>query len=112
VFSQPAIQQLLNQYVLVQLYTDAVPDAYQPTTSAEENLKLRDEKFKVAQLPFYVILRPRGNGLYDEVGRYEEGRITDEAGFMGFLSRPLAAAQAENRVQAFRQDREGALALP
>jgi hypothetical protein len=112
VFSQPAVQQLLNQYVLVQLYTDAVPDAYQPTTSAKENLKLRDERFKVAQLPFYVILRPQGNGSYDEVDRYEEGRITNEAGFMSFLGRPLAAAQAENRVQAFRQDRNSETALP
>jgi hypothetical protein len=112
VFPQPAIRELLNKYVLVRLYTDAIPNAYQPTTSADENLKLLNDVFKNTQLPFYVILKPRGDGNYDEIERYKEGRITDQDGFTKFLTRPLAAAPDKNKALTAQRDRKGGLALP
>jgi hypothetical protein len=80
---------VLGEYVLVQLYTDYVPSKYEPTTSAEENKKLRDEVFKNAQLPLYAIVKPTGNGRWEEVARYEGGKINDADGFADFLRKPL-----------------------
>jgi hypothetical protein len=91
VFPLPKIKDLLNQYTLVQLYTDAVPPKYQPTTSALENRQLLHERFGTAQLPTYVILRPMDNGEYQEVSRYPEGKINNVEAFAEFLSRPLAS---------------------
>jgi len=85
VFSQPVIEQLLNQYTLVELYTDVVPPRYQPSTSADENRSFLNEKFGTAQLPLYVILKPLGDGRYEEIGRYDEGKINNSAAFAEFL---------------------------
>ena len=62
-FSKPAVKELLNRFSLVQLYTDAVPPYFQPTTSAEENRRLLNDMFGTAQLPLYVILKPVNRGL-------------------------------------------------
>jgi hypothetical protein len=91
VFSKPSIKQLLGQYELVQLYTDKVPPQFESTTSAAENRALQNDKFGTAQLPLYVILKPTGHGKFEEVGRYEEGKINDLAGFVQFLEQPLKA---------------------
>ncbi len=99
-FSKAAIKDLLNQYTLVQLYTDAVPPQYQPTTSAEENRKFQQEKFGTAQLPLYVILKPLHDGKFEEVDRYDEGKINNVSAFAQFLMKPLAAIGGEIRVQA------------
>ena len=98
-FSQPRVKQLLSQYTLVQLYTDAVPKRFQPTTSAEENKELQRSQFGDAQLPLYVIIRPQGNGKYDFVRKYEEGKINNVEAFMEFLSVPLAASQPHEAAQ-------------
>jgi hypothetical protein len=100
VFSQPSIKDLLNRYTLVQLYTDAVPAKYQPTTSAEENRQLQNEKFGTAQLPLYVILKPVGAGQYQEVRRYEEGKINNVNAFAQFLREPLESSGSARVVQA------------
>ena len=100
-FSQPRVKQLLGQYVRVQLYTDAVPARYQPTTSAQENLQFMYDKFgEHAQLPLYVILKPEAGGAYQVVAIYREGKINSVEGFLTFLQKPLAADGADRRVQA------------
>lgn len=93
-FSKAQIKDLLRQYTLVQLYTDVVPPHYQPTTSAEENQKLLNEVFGSAQLPLYVIVRPLGEGKFEEISRYEEGKINNVAAFTEFLKQPLQAANS------------------
>jgi hypothetical protein len=89
VFSQPTIEELLNQYTLVELYTDVVPPQYQPTTSARENRTFLSDKFGTAQLPLYVIVKPLGQGTYEEVDRYDEGKINNVASFAEFLRKHL-----------------------
>jgi len=50
VFPQPLVQQELDRYVHVKLYTDA------PEPEGSKNLKIRDDEFKSNDLPLYVIL--------------------------------------------------------
>jgi hypothetical protein len=100
VFSKPIVKNLLSQYALVQLYTDVVPARYQPTTTAEENKEFKIKQFGDAQLPLYVILRPQGNGEFQVVDKYLEGKINDVDGFVGFLKKPLAGLQGEITARA------------
>jgi hypothetical protein len=100
VFSKPSIKELLGQYTLVQLYTDAVPPHFQPTTSADENRQLLNDVFGTAQLPTYVILKPLGESKYKEVGRYDEGKINNVPAFAQFLQKPLAGIGGDNKVAA------------
>ena len=100
-FSQRRIKELLSRYVRVQLYTDAVPTRFQPTTSAQENLQFMYEKFgEHAQLPLYVILKPLPGEGYQVVAIYAEGKINSVLGFIDFLQKPLGANGVEQRVQA------------
>jgi hypothetical protein len=69
----------------VELYTDVVPPRYQPTTTARENRAFLSEKFGTAQLPLYVIVKPLGQGKYEEVDRYDEGKINNITAFAEFL---------------------------
>ncbi len=89
-FSQPTIEQLLHKYTLVELYTDVVPPQHQPTTSADKNRDLLSGTFGTAQLPLYVILKPLGEGKYEEVGRYDEGKINKTSAFAEFLRKHLS----------------------
>lgn len=85
-FPRPEIKQLLDQYVIVQLYTDKVPPRIQqPATSAAENYDLLMERFKSVQLPLYVIL----SAADEEIARYEEGKINNVDAFTEFLRKPL-----------------------
>jgi hypothetical protein len=86
VFSKPEIKQLLDHYVVVQLFTDKVPPKIQqPATSAEENRDLLIERFQSAQLPLYIIL----NADDQEIARYDEGKINNVDAFAEFLRKPL-----------------------
>ena len=88
-FSRPEIKRLLDQYVIVQLYTDRLPAKVKPpATTAEENKELLVNRFESAQLPLYVILRPDDRDGA-EVARYEEGKINSVTAFAEFLKRPL-----------------------
>ena len=88
-FSRLDIRELLNQYTLLQLYTDKVPPRFEPTTSAEENREFQFTAFGDRQLPLYVVLEPLGNGKFKEVARYNEGKINNVAAFTEFLHKPL-----------------------
>lgn len=51
-FTRPEIAEAMNQYVLVELFTDNL-DA-----TAEANQKIQDSKFQTIAIPFYAILDP------------------------------------------------------
>jgi hypothetical protein len=98
VFSKPEIRQLLDQYVIVQLYTDKVPPKIQqPATSAETNRDLLMNRFESAQLPLYVIV----NAEDIELARYDEGKINNVDAFAEFLRKSLTTG-ADNRLAATR----------
>jgi hypothetical protein len=96
------VKELFKKFTLVQLYTDEVPASFKDATSANENSRLLSEEFKTAQLPTYVILKPLGDGKYAEVGRYEEGKINNVAGFVDFLRKPLEASPENGAVAQAR----------
>ena len=88
-FSKSEIKELLDQYVIVQLYTDQIPTKVQrPATSAEENRDLLFERFGNIQLPLYVILSADDQ----EIARYDEGKINHIEAFAEFLRKPLATS--------------------
>ena len=93
-FSKPEIKGLLDQYVVVELYTDKIPPfVMRPATTVAENKQLQDERFGDERLPLYVILKPDGKDG-KEVARYEEGKINKIDAFAEFLRTPLEQAKA------------------
>jgi thiol:disulfide interchange protein DsbD len=64
VFSRPDVRKELGAFVLVQLYTDVVPDPnLKPDEShaqAERNMKWQSNTFGEASLPMYIVLDPSG----------------------------------------------------
>ena len=101
IFIKPEVKNLLSQYVLVHLYTDRVPEAYQSSTTGQENEKLEHDVFKDAQLPLYAIIKPKADGGYEVVGSpYKEGKINDVNGFTKFLQDPLTAPPSDAPAEA------------
>ena len=98
VFPMKDVRDLLKKFVLVQLYTDRVPDklyspeersAFQGSATkqradANKNLDFQKLKFDTEQLPLYVVVKPDANGFV-EVARYDEGKINDVSAFVKFL---------------------------
>jgi thioredoxin-related protein len=109
-FTRPELQDLLRRYSLVQLYTDEVPKHVYPAddlaatslekrkADAKANSDFQWEHFKVNGPPFYVILRPKDDGKFEEVRRFD-GRITDLDGFTRFLREPLEAHASLQRAE-------------
>lgn len=97
VFVKPRISELLQQYELVQLYTDDVPAIFYSDPPALEdlqaealaNLQFQKSVFGTEQLPLYVILEPLVGGGVRLVGIYDEGKINSPDRFIRFLSEPL-----------------------
>ncbi|MDA0205997.1 MAG: thioredoxin family protein [Acidobacteria bacterium] len=77
-FPRENIAGLLEQYVVVELYTDGIDDA------AEVNQTLQLERYKTAAIPFYAIVGPDGAPIVEFAGR-----TTDEETFRSFLSQGL-----------------------
>ena len=108
VFSRSEIQQLFKPYVLVKLYTDAIPlkyyapedraavvqDGNRQEADATVNRDFQANTFKNAQLPLYLILDPQTDGTISVVGAYDEGRIMNVSAFVEFLRRPQDAVGA------------------
>ena len=102
VLAKPEVRDLLKSYEMVALYVDYVPEDFyslhdRPTgetrrRDAQQNYEFLRSQFNTAQTPLYVILQPLRDGKYREVSRYEEGLITDPAGFVAFLAKPLDKA--------------------
>jgi thiol:disulfide interchange protein DsbD len=89
VFARPEVKELLDKYVIVQLYTDTVPPKIKrPASTASENTESLYNRFKVGQLPLYVILEPDGKDG-TTVGQYDEGKINNVDAFEEFLREPL-----------------------
>jgi thiol:disulfide interchange protein DsbD len=98
VFPMKDVRELLKKFVLVQLYTDRVPDklyspeersAFQGSATkqradANKNLDFQKLKFNTEQLPLYVVVKPDANSFV-EVARYDEGKINDVSAFVKFL---------------------------
>jgi len=78
-FTRPEIVEAMNQYVLVEVYTDA-SDAV-----SEENQKLQDSKFKTVAIPFYAILDP------DEKVVATSTFTRDPVEYLNFLKKGLVA---------------------
>jgi hypothetical protein len=98
VFSQRKVKELLNRFVLVDLYTDVIPPKYLPTTTPEENRTFQNAEFGTTQLPLYVIVRPRADGTFEKLASYEEGKINDPDAFAHFLRKPLNGSTAVAQI--------------
>jgi thiol:disulfide interchange protein len=93
VFPVPDVKDQLKKYLLVQMYTDEVPDVFYDSdpglvrrdADGLLNLKFEKDAFGEQQLPLYVILKPEPTGKTTVVGVYREGKINDVPGFVRFL---------------------------
>jgi len=81
-FTRPEIAEAMNQYVLVELFTDSL-DA-----TAEENQKIQDSKFQTIAIPFYAILDP------DEKVIASSAFTKDPQEYLAFLQKGLAPKAA------------------
>ncbi len=102
VFPMKDVRELLKKFILVQLYTDRVPDklysaderssfqgsATKQRADANKNLDFQKLKFNTEQLPLYVVVKPDADGFI-EVARYDEGKINDVSAFVNFLKAGL-----------------------
>lgn len=111
IFTQEEVQELLQQYNLVQLYTDQVPshlytvdekadglNVEKQTAEAQQNLQFQRDVFGTEQLPLYAIVEPNENGKYQTpngemkfniIRRYSEGKINNSDAFLQFLRNNL-----------------------
>jgi thiol:disulfide interchange protein len=76
-FPRQAVRSELDNYVLVELYTDGTDAA------SLENQKLQETKFKTVAIPHYAILTAD-----EQVAGEFAGRTTDEREFIAFLKGP------------------------
>ncbi|HYT87114.1 MAG TPA: cytochrome c biogenesis protein CcdA [Gemmataceae bacterium] len=105
VLSKPEIKKLLQQYELVQLYTDYVPaDFYSPearaqltkdssrlrTDAVEVNLKFQKAVLNTTELPQYVVLEPRLDDTIRVLGVQRQLLQLDS--FAQFLKSPQTSA--------------------
>jgi thiol:disulfide interchange protein DsbD len=97
IFPKPEVKELFAKYVRVQLYTDTVPEEFYTKAPAEEvrekhaasNQDFQKKIFSAEQLPYYVIVKPDGEGGFVIVGTYDEGKINKLAAFVEFLKKSL-----------------------
>lgn len=87
-FSQPQIEEIFKQFVTVRLHTDRVPTGVTQVPDAEDAYRLRDEKFQNFALPYYVVVRVKGNTL-ERLAVYDKGVIDDSAEFAAWLQKAL-----------------------
>jgi len=83
-FPRENIAGLLDQFVIVELYTDGIADA------AEVNQTLQLDRYKTAAIPFYAVVGPDGAPIVEFAGR-----TTDEETFRSFLSQGLKSFLTE-----------------
>ncbi|MCE9533723.1 MAG: thioredoxin family protein [Planctomycetes bacterium] len=99
VFTKPEVKDLFKQYVRVQLFTDIIPEDYYQKAPKEEsrekdaetNAKFQKKILDSNALPMYVIVKPVDGGMFEIVGKYDEGRISKIDQFLEFLKTPLGA---------------------
>ena len=91
-FKRREVEDLLKNYVVVRLYTDAENPEEEKKRSKRNSLE-QENRFKQQTLPFYAIVSPSGEVL----DTFPEGYTTDVDKFTKFLKRGLpnqASAQA------------------
>jgi thiol:disulfide interchange protein DsbD len=106
VFTKREVRELLEQFVLVQLFTDVVPNRLYPAAKrrelkgvsqqhedAKKNLAFQKDAFDTEQLPLYAIVEPDGKGGWRKIAVYDEGKINDIEEFVGFLSSNVGSAE-------------------
>jgi serine/threonine protein kinase len=96
VFSRDPVKDALRQHALVLLYVDQVPESFyvepptreQQQTDARANQELEEKQFQTVFVPFYVLLEPLGEGKFEVVAKYDQGKINDVDQFVRFLRMP------------------------
>jgi len=107
IFPKPEIQELLSQFVLAKLVTDrkAGPDRERSI----RYVKMQEERFQTASLPFYVILSPD-----DKVLATFDGLTRDASAYAAFLRKGGAvnaqSASAKRSHDVWGEDLEAAMA--
>lgn len=106
VFPNKDVQKTLQNYVLVQLYVDIVPDRSlskaQAEELAEQYARWRDDLGKTSALPTYVVVKPDSSGVFKE-GAVNGTPIDNRSGvvevkdFLAFISQPLEGKVAAPR---------------
>jgi hypothetical protein len=99
--SREKVRNRLKQFVLVQLYVDVVPDKFyreapadkESEADGESNYEFERKHFETMQVPLYVIVKPKAGDSFDVAAAYDEGKITDENAFVGFLDKPFQPAK-------------------
>lgn len=93
VFTRPDVREQLNEFRLVQLYTDTVPANFFPFAVDDDrredeakrlNLDFQRKQFGTEQLPLYVVMEVTGSAI-KVLDVYDEGKINDPIGFIRFL---------------------------
>jgi thiol:disulfide interchange protein DsbD len=111
VFSKSEIRKLFEQYILVQLFTDRVPNEFyapedqndrarQIFDAQDVNLEFQRKAFNDEKLPLYVILEPVDENTILFFGPYREGKINDVTGFAEFLRSPDQKKKLGSTMQA------------
>jgi thiol:disulfide interchange protein DsbD len=101
VFPQAKVNDLLDQFERVQLYTDEVPaDLYatDPGGDARDeegrvNRNFQNAVFGDIALPLYAVVVPTADGKVKVLGKYEEGKINSPDKFAAWLKDMLAKAK-------------------
>ncbi len=100
VFSKRYVREIMDKYLIVKLYADAVPFQYfapevranltvdRQKAYARANLEFEKKIFNNEQLPLYAILEPQADGKIKVLAAYDEGRINNETAFTEFLTDP------------------------
>ena len=86
-FPRPAVAEKLDDFVLLELYTDTLDEAV-----ADANQQMQQERFRTVAIPFYAILDEQENTL----ARFE-GSTKNEDQFRSFLDRGTARSVSADR---------------
>ena len=88
-FPRPEIQDAMNKYVLLKLYTDKTPAGSEQDPSEAASLELRNTRFKTKALPHYALLEPVGDDF--RIVRAYDGNLIQTPGerkaFVEFLTK-------------------------
>jgi hypothetical protein len=88
VIAQPAVQEVLKNFVFAELYTDRKDPAHKQKDA--ENSRLQEDRFATAALPLYVILGPDGQERARLLGK------TNVPEFLEFLKKGLRSPTSAN----------------
>ena len=79
IFPKPEVQALLDDYILVKLFTDGQGEVY------DQNREFQQERFGTVALPLYVVM----NADDEEIARFP-GMTRETSEFVGFLQKGIS----------------------